>query len=88
MRVEFDQAKDQANRSKHGVSLAVGFFVLDGQAGEVVDPRHDSEERLITFGLVGSRLFVCVWTLRGDAARIISVRKANKKEQRRWLPGQ
>lgn len=85
MEIEFDPAKDVTNRAKHGVSLALGRTILMGAIATLVDPRHVQEERLISLGLVAGRLFVCVHTRRGERMRIISVRKANRKEQEQWL---
>lgn len=85
MDIEFDPAKDTVNREKHGLPLAFGLRVMEGRVAELIDPRHTAETRWLTFGLVAGRLFVCVHTQRGDRARIISVRKANRKEQQRWL---
>lgn len=86
MRLDFDPDKDTANLEKHGVSLAFGGEVL-GAPGrlDLVDVRFDyAEERYITYGRVAGRVWVCVYTLRGDVHRIISVRKANERETRRY----
>jgi uncharacterized DUF497 family protein len=85
MDIEFDPAKDQANIAKHGLPLVVGEAVLRNLVGEVVDVRHQAEERMIAFGMVAGRLLVCVYTVRGNAARIISVRMASRKERQQWL---
>ena len=46
-----------------------------------IDTRNDyGEERFIALGTIGERLFSLVFTVRGDALRIISLRKANKRE--------
>lgn len=85
VRHTFDTAKDAANRAKHGVSLALGAEVVGGAVTTFLDTRCDyGEDRFVTFGLVGSRLYCAVWTLRDDEMRIISVRKANAKEQKRY----
>ncbi|MFT3814421.1 MAG: BrnT family toxin [Acidovorax sp.] len=42
------------------------------------------ESRLTATGLIGARLFVLTFTLRGNAVRIISLRKANQREVRRY----
>jgi len=85
MDVEFDSAKDAANRVKHGVALALGAAVLTNVVGRIEDDRHDyGEARFNAFGLVNQRLFVCTYTMRGDTYRLISVRKASKQEQRIW----
>ena len=53
----------------------------------MIDDRRDyGEVRMSAFGLVEGRLFVCTYTMRGETYRLISVRKANWKEQRAWLP--
>ena len=86
MDIEFDTAKDSLNRLKHGVSLAVGLVILETALGSIVDERLAyGETRAVAFGLVNGRLHVCVYTLRGSTYRIISVRKASKKETATWL---
>jgi hypothetical protein len=44
---------------------------------------HYSEDRFITVGLLDARMVVLVWTPRGEARRIVSMRKANDREQAR-----
>jgi uncharacterized protein len=84
--IEFDDAKDAANRAKHGVSLALGAVMLENHVGELLDDRRAyPEPRINAFGLVARRLFACTCTMRGDVYRIISVRKASRQEQRRGL---
>ena len=86
MEIEFDDAKDTANRAKHGVSLALGAIVLQRCIGEIMDDRHDyGEVRMNAFGLVQDRLFACTYTIRDGAYRIISVRRASRQEQRLWM---
>ena len=43
-----------------------------------------SETRLITIGFLGERMVVMVWTPRGDTAHVISMRKANDREQKAY----
>jgi putative transcriptional regulator len=63
--IEFDSAKDAANRLKHGVPLALGAAVLMNLIGRIEDDRHDyGETRFNAFGLVNQRLHVCVYTMR------------------------
>lgn len=83
--ITFDDAKDEANLAKHGVSLALLSAVLDGETVTFPDERFNyGEARYVTFGYVDRRLHVAVWTLRGDAVRALSVRKANDREQKRY----
>ena len=84
--IEFDPAKDAANEAKHGVSLAFAAEVLaDPERLDVLDVRADyGEDRFITYGKVAGRVWVCVFTRRGDAHRAISLRKANDRETQRY----
>ena len=87
MEIEFDPAKDARNRRERGLPLALGAVMLANIVVEFEDDRQDyGERRMIAFGLIAGRLHVCVYTLRGETCRIISLRRANSKEQRRWLP--
>lgn len=85
MLIEFDTAKDRANRAKHGISLAAAeSFEWDSA---VIDPdtRFEyGEERFQGLGLIGNRVHTVVFTVRGDSIRIISLRKANKREEKRY----
>jgi uncharacterized protein len=87
MDIEFDPSKDEINRLKHGVPLALGAEVLMNQVGQIDDDRRDyGEPRFNAFGRVNGRLFVCTYTMRGQTYRLISVRKASTQEQRIWRP--
>ena len=44
----------------------------------------DGKVRYFALGHIGSRLYALVYTLRGDALRVISLRKANKREVKRY----
>jgi uncharacterized DUF497 family protein len=86
MEIEFDPAKDEINRDKHGASLAFAADVLsDPRRIDLVDTRIEySEDRTVTYGKVMGRVWVCVFTRRGNAYRPISVRKANDRETKRY----
>ena len=86
MQIEFDVGKEAVNLKKHGVSLAFGAQVLaDAHRLDLLDVRFDhAEERFICYGSVESRIWVCVFAKRGEIRRIISVRKANDRETRRY----
>jgi hypothetical protein len=85
----FDPAKDAANRKKHAVSLAEGDGVLDDPlALTIEDASAQGEQRFVSVGMnVFGQLRVVVYALRGDDARIISVRKAEPKEIRAYEKG-
>ena len=82
---EFDPAKDESNLDKHGLSLADA----DGFEWETAVVREDTrkqyaEPRFEATGLIGDRLHVMVYCLRPDAVRVISLRKANPREVKRY----
>ncbi len=81
MRIEFDPAKDRENRKKHGISLALADQFDPQKLITRIDDRQDyGEVREIAFGLIETRVHVMVFTRRGKNRRIISLRKASKKE--------
>ena len=85
MKIAFDPAKDAANFAKHGVSLALAKDIEWESAVIWPDTRHDyGEARQACIGYVGDRLFHVVFTYRGTSCRIISLRKANQREIRRY----
>ena len=85
MRVEFDPAKDEINRAKHGVSLQEATGFEWDTALEREDDRFDyGEVRFVAIGLIRANLYVMVFTEGSDddAVRIISLRPAEKHEAR------
>lgn len=86
MEIEFDPAKDAANRDKHGVPLAAGADLF-GDVAHLVIPSFreiDGEERFKVIGMIEGRLWTAVYVMRGSALRFISVRKSNGKEAREY----
>ena len=85
MQVEFDGGKDEANRRKHGISLAAAAEMDFLLAQIIQDDRRDyGEARLWAVAPIGGRLHVLTFTMRGEAVRAISLRKANARERRRY----
>lgn len=85
MKYVFDPAKDAVNQAKHGVSLALAEVLFAGPQVSVADDRFEyGEVRKIAFGLIRDRLFVCVYVDRQMERRVISLRKANKREVKRY----
>lgn len=81
MDYEWDEKKNDRNTLVHGVS----FDFVDGfdwhSAIIACDDRRDyGEVRCVAYSFINKRLFVCVYTQRGSTRRIISLRKANKRE--------
>jgi uncharacterized DUF497 family protein len=84
-RIQFDQAKDTKNTEKHGVSLAAAAGFEWADAVTWPDQRQDyGEDRIAGLGYIGDRLYFLVFVARGQERRIISLRKANQREVRRY----
>jgi uncharacterized protein len=86
MIVDFDPAKDEANRRKHGVSLAFGLRVLEDENHLVLPSLRpiDGEDRYKVVGMVEGRLWSAIHVWRDDTMRLISVRRSNDGEQREY----
>jgi len=83
MEYEYDPAKDVINRRKHGISLAEAERLDWDTAFIWEDERFDyGEVRMAGWGYIGLRLFYVAFVDRGDVRRIISLRKAHKREYR------
>jgi uncharacterized protein len=85
MDVEFDPAKDASNIAKHGVSLALAASMDMETAVVVADTRRSyGEPRFNAYGLIDGRMFAMTFTIRATDVRVISLRKANRREQKRY----
>ena len=87
MVVEFDAAKRDATLEVRGLDMARAGTVFTGATLTVEDDRQDyGEDRVITIGFLDERMVILVWTPRNGARRIISMRKANEREQALYTP--
>ncbi len=86
MRIEFDPAKDSANQTKHGVSLALAGE-LDWEAALVwIDDRFENDEwRMIALAPKTGTLYYVAFVDRGEVRRIISLRRANRREVKHYV---
>lgn len=82
---EWDEKKADENLRKHGVSFDEAKTVFnDPFSVTIYDPDHSSDEqRYVDIGLsLKGRLIVVSYCGRGETIRLISSRKATRKEQR------
>ncbi|HEY6817539.1 MAG TPA: BrnT family toxin [Croceibacterium sp.] len=85
MAIVFDPAKRAQTLAGRGLDFADADEVIDGAVWEFVDDRIDyGEVRVTTIGFLRQRMVVVVWTRRGEDRHVISMRKANHREQRRY----
>jgi uncharacterized DUF497 family protein len=89
VRVVWDAAKDASNRRKHGVSFerASALLVGDIPRLEVYDDEHSSSEnRFFVIGAVGTEILAVVYSEpEDDLVRLISARRASRREVQRFL---
>lgn len=86
MDFEWDAEKDKANLKKHGVAFGEAIVVFGDPSVVVIDVTRskDGESRSKAIGRIDGRLFVTIFTMRGSVKRIISARRANRKEERTY----
>ena len=85
LKISYDPAKRDATLANRSLDFAEAAEVFGGPVFEQRDDRFDyGELRYITVGLLRARMVVVVWTRRGSVRHIISMRKANDREQARY----
>lgn len=86
MRIEFDPAKDSVNLERHGVSLALAEE-LDWEAALVwVDERFEYDElRMIALVPKTEVLYYVAFVDNGDMLRVISMRRATRREVKHYV---
>jgi len=88
MQIEFDTNKRDRALAERGMDFARAAEVFSGPTVTLPDSRQNyGEERFITVGALDGRMVVLVWTQRGENRRIISMRRANEREQAKFILG-
>ncbi|WP_457092520.1 BrnT family toxin [Microvirga sp. P5_D2] len=83
---EWDDAKAERNLAKHGVSFDYAVQVFLDEACIIFDASQtdQGEARSKAVGAIERRLFVVVFTMRGEVCRVISARRTNASEEKRY----
>lgn len=85
MEISYDPAKRAQTFAERGLNFDDAAHVFVGKTIDFLDDRRDyGEARWLSFGLLRGRLVVIIWTPRGAARHIISMRKANGREQKKY----
>jgi len=85
MEYEWDENKAARNLRHHGVAFESVADFAWGEATIIEDDRKDyGERRWMAYGPIGERLHCLVFTVRGERIRVISLRKANSREVKRY----
>ncbi len=81
MRITCNPAKRQRTLQERGLDMRRAKEIFAGYHFTRVDDRFDyGEPRFTTVGWLDSRLVVFVWTPRGTARRIVSMRHCHERE--------
>jgi len=85
---EWDESKARANLRKHGVDFADAATMFDDNRAVTVADDDPEEERYVTIGMDAlGRVLVVAYTIRGERIRIISARRATKRERAEYEQG-
>jgi uncharacterized protein len=85
MEFEWDESKRESNLSKHGIDFVRATAIFNSPILEREDNRYDYDEsRLIAIGETNGVILFVVYTVRGSIYRIISARRATKREQQQY----
>ena len=80
MKFEWDDEKSRINKSKHGIDFDVATELWNDIHRVEIQASYPLEDRSIIIGKIEEKVWTGIFTRRGDAIRIISVRRARKKE--------
>jgi hypothetical protein len=81
--ITFDPKKRAWTLRERGFDFEEATLVFDGLTIDIPDLRRDyGEVRIRSVGFLRRRMVVVVWTQRGEARHVISMRKANDREQK------
>lgn len=83
MKFEWDEAKSEANRTKHGISLSEACALWEGPV-LVVDSIHPLEDRKLAIGRIAGKPWTVIFTLRGGRIRLISARRSRNEERKAY----
>ena len=85
MEFDWDPAKSEATFRNRGFDFAYASRIFAGYRLETIDARADyGEVRIRAIGRVGPDILTVIYTMRGSTVRLISARRANRKERDRW----
>jgi uncharacterized protein len=87
MDIEFDETKRDLILAQRGLDMKSVAIVFEGPHLNIEDVRKDyGEVRFNTVGYLDGRMVMFAWTRREDRLRVISLRKANEREQASYGP--
>ena len=84
--ITFDPSKSDANARRRGLPFSLAKDDFDWTTAQVIEDTRRSygEKRYRAIGFIGDRLHAVVYSPRDGALRIVSLRKANQREEKRY----
>ena len=88
MKISYDPAKRDITLRDRGLDFDDARIVITGLNVTQEDKRFDyPEQRFITYGMLNDRLIMFAWTPTDNGIRVISMRKCNDREYRKFAAG-
>jgi uncharacterized protein len=82
--LEWDEAKRVENIRRRGLDFEDADLVFDGRPVATAESRRNDEDRFVSTAEIGGKLYTVVWMWRGANQRIISFRRASRREERAY----
>jgi len=80
MKFEYDTEKSLSNKQKHGIDFEEAKLLWNDDKMVEIRTSYEDEERFIAIGKITAKTYAVVTTYRTENIRIISARRARKKE--------
>ena len=80
MKYEYDNNKSLSNKQKHGIDFEEAKLLWNDDRMVEILTSYEGEERFINIGRINVKFYTVVTTIRKENIRIISARRARKKE--------
>jgi len=82
IKFEFDPNKSETNKEKHGTDFIEAEKLWEDKNLLIIPAKNvKGEKRFALIGSLNGKCWICIFTLRNNAYRIISVRRCRKKEE-------
>jgi uncharacterized DUF497 family protein len=80
MKFEWDETKSHSNKAKHGLDFNEAKRLWNDPNAVEIEAPYPLENRSILIGKIEQKLWTAIYTIRKRAIRVISVRRARKRE--------
>lgn len=85
MEFEWDPQKNRTNITKHAIDFEDAISIFEGAVLEQISGKRDyGEGCFMAFGVVNGRVLAVVYTMRAGRRRIISARRADRREREEY----